>query len=83
MAPKYLNRDVWTSSLNIFEKSVNCAIAICWILERIVPNQDEEINGFFLDSFLEPFLFRQVSGGGNSDGCRPIEIENDSKGHDS
>ena len=48
-----------------------------------MPDQDEEINGIFLDSILEPIFLYQISGGSNVDGCRPIEIEKDSKGHDS
>lgn len=83
MATKYLNRNVWTSFLNVFKKSINCAGAKCRILERIVPDQDKEINGIFLDSILEPLLLYQISGGGNVDGIPPAEIENDSKGHDS
>lgn len=83
MTPKYLNRNFWTSSLNIFKKSVNCAVTKCRILEWIVPDQNEDINGIFVDSFLEPCFLYQISGGGNFDGCSSIEIEKNSKGHDS
>lgn len=83
MAPKYLNRNFRTISLNISKKSVNRAGSKCRILERIVPDQDEEIDGIFVDSILEPLFLYQISGGGNSDGGSPIEIEKDSKGHDS
>lgn len=83
MATKYLNRNVWTSFLNVIKKSINCAVAKCRILERIVPDQDKEINGIFLDSILEPLFLYQISGGGNFDGFPLFEIENDSKGHDS
>lgn len=83
MASKYLNRNFRTSSLNISKKSVNCAGSKCRTLERIVPDQDEEINGIFVDSILKPLFLYQISGGGNVDGCSPIEIEKDSKGHDS
>lgn len=80
---KYLNRNIWTSSLNIFKKSINCALAQSRTLERIVPDQDEEIDGIFLDSILKPIFLYQISGVDNVDGCRPIEIEKDSEGHDS
>lgn len=83
MAPKYLHRNCRTSSLNISKKSVNRAGGKCRIFERIMPNQDEEIDGIFVYSILEPLFLYQISGGGNVDGCSPIEIENDSKGHDS
>lgn len=83
MAPKYLNRDVWTLSLNVFEKCANCAGAKSGSLERIVADQDEKINGLFYDGILKPIFLHQGIGGGNFDGIGPLEIENDSKSHDS
>lgn len=83
MAPKYLNWDFWTSSLNISKKGGNCAGTTFRSLERIVPDQNEEINGICVDSILEPLFLYQIRGGGNIDGCSSIEIEKDSKGHDS